>query len=218
MSVILTGSSFGPIGGSSTSQLIILLHGLGTDGHDLIKLAPNLAEILPDAQFVSPNAPFPCDMTPTGRQWFSVEDRSPKKLLVGVEAASPILNEYIDSELSRTNLSPQNIALVGFSQGTMMALHVALRRAEPIAAVVGFSGRLMAAGQLADDIRVRVPILLIHGDEDPVVPVESLTEAKKKLESVGVIVKTNRRPALGHSIDDHGLTIAGAFLKENLSQ
>ena len=218
MSVILTGSSFGPIAGGSPNQLIILLHGLGADGHNLIKLAPNLAEILPHAQFVSPNAPFPCDMTPIGRQWFSVEDRSPKKLLVGVEAASHILNEYIDSELSRANLNSQNLALVGFSQGTMMALHVTLRRVEPIAAVVGFSGRLMAAGQLADDIRVRVPILLIHGDEDPVVPVESLTEAKKKLESVGVIVKTNRRPALGHSIDDHGLTIAGAFLKENLSQ
>ena len=218
MSVILTGSSFGPIAGGSPSQLIILLHGLGADGHDLIELAPNLAEILPHAQFVSPNAPFPCDMTPIGRQWFSVEDRSPKKLLVGVEAASPILNEYIDSELSRANLNSLNLALVGFSQGTMMALHIALRRAKPIAAVVGFSGRLMAAGQLADDIRVRVPILLIHGDADPVVPVESLIEAKRILESVGVIVKTNRRPALGHSIDDHGLTIAGAFLKENFSR
>ena len=133
-----------------------------------------------------------------------------------MEAAAPILNEFIDSELARSELAPVKTALVGFSQGTMMALHVALRRAEPIAAVVGISGRLMAAGQLADDIRARPPILLIHGEADPVVPFESLAEAKAALESVGVNVETNSRPALGHSIDEHGLASSGAFLKEQL--
>ena len=216
MSAVLTGPNFGPAAGSAPSQLIILLHGLGADGHDLIGLAPHLAELLPHAQFVAPDAPFSYDTAPIGRQWFSVEDRSPERLLAGVEAAAPILSEYIDSELSRTGLEPQKVALVGFSQGTMMALHVALRRTEPVAAVVGFSGRLMAAGQLADDIRTRPPILLIHGDADPVVPFESLAEAKEALESVGVNVETNCRPALGHSIDEHGLASGCAFLKEHL--
>ncbi len=218
MNIVLAGPNFGPAAGDVPSQLIILLHGLGADGHDLIGLAPHLAELLPHAQFVAPDAPFPYDMAPMGRQWFSVEDRSPESLLAGVEAAAPILREFIDSELSRTGLEPQKVALVGFSQGTMMALHVALRRAEPVAAVVGFSGRLMAAGQLADDIRARPPILLIHGDADPVVPFESLAEAKEALESVGVNVETNSRPALGHSIDEHGLASGCAFLKEHLGR
>ena len=216
MSTGLTGPNFGPIAGGAPSQLIILLHGLGADGHDLIGLAQHWAELLPHAQFVAPDAPFPCDVAPMGRQWFSVEDRSPDRLLAGVEAAAPILDEFIDSELARTNLGPFKTALVGFSQGAMMALHVALRRAEPIAAIVGFSGRLMAAGHLADEIGARPPTLLIHGDADPVVPFESLAEAKEALESVGVNVEINSRPALGHSIDEQGLASGGAFLKEHL--
>jgi len=216
MSTVLTGPNFGPAAGGAPNQLIILLHGLGADGHDLIGLAPHLAELLPHAQFVAPDAPFPCDMAPMGRQWFSVGDRSPKRLLAGVEATAPILDEFIDSEFARTKLGPLKTAVVGFSQGTMMALHVALRRAEPVAAIVGFSGRLMAPGQLAADIRASPPTLLIHGDADPVVPFESLATAGDALEMVGVPVQTIARPALGHAIDEHGLTCGGAFLKEHL--
>jgi phospholipase/carboxylesterase len=216
MSAILAGPDFGPTAGGAPSQLIILLHGLGADGCDLIGLAPHWAELLPHAQFVAPDAPFPCDMAPMGRQWFSVEDRSTERLLEGVEAAAPILDKFIDSAIARTKLGPLKTAIVGFSQGTMMALHVALRRAEPIAAIVGFSGRLMAPGQLAADIRASPPTLLIHGDADPVVPFESLATAGDALETVGVPVQTIARPALGHAIDEHGLTCGGAFLKEHL--
>ena len=158
---------------------------------------------------------FPATWRQWGRQWFSVEDRSPDRLLAGVETAAPILDGFIESELRAPISGPskrRSLALAKDDDGVARAL----RRAEPIAAIVGFSGRLMAAGHIADEIRARPPTLLIHGDADPVVPFESLAEAKEALESVGVNVETNSRPALGHSIDKQGLASGGAFLKEHL--
>ena len=140
----LSGPSRPPALGGRPSRLVILLHGLGADGNDLIGLAPYWAPLLPTTEFLSPNAPFPCDMAPYGYQWFSAQDRSPAAVLAGVRAAAPFLDAFIDDALAERGLDDADLALVGFSQGTMMALYVGLRRSQPVAGILGFSGRLLA--------------------------------------------------------------------------
>jgi len=213
----LSGPSRPPASGGKPRRLVILLHGLGADGNDLIGLVPYWARLLPDAEFLSPNAPFPCDMAPYGYQWFSSQDRSPEAVLGGVRAAAPILDAFIDEALEERGLGSRELALVGFSQGTMMSLFVGLRRAEPVAGIVGFSGRLLAPELLASEVRSRPPILLIHGTEDPVVPHSSLAAAENELKAAGVPVETVSSVGIGHSIDDQGLRRGGQFLKNVLS-
>jgi phospholipase/carboxylesterase len=198
--------------------LVILLHGLGADGNDLIGLAPYWARLLPEAEFLSPNAPFPCDMAPHGYQWFSSQDRSPAAVLGGVRAAGPILDAFIDEALEERGLDSSELALVGFSQGTMMSLFVGLRRVEPVAGIVGFSGRLLAPELLASELRSRPPILLVHGTEDPLVRFSSLEAAETTLKAAGVPVETVTSVGIGHSIDDQGLRRGGQFLKNVLSE
>jgi phospholipase/carboxylesterase len=213
----LSGPSRPPASGGKPRRLVILLHGLGADGNDLIGLAPYWARLLPDAEFLSPNAPFPCDMAPYGYQWFSSQDRSPEAVLGGVRAAAPILDAFIDEALEQRGLGSGELALVGFSQGTMMSLFVGLRRAEPVAGIVGFSGRLLAPELLASELRSRPPILLVHGTEDPLVPYSSLAAAETTLKAAGVPVETVTSFGIGHSIDDQGLRRGGEFLKKVLS-
>jgi len=213
----LSGPSRPPAAGGKPQQLVILLHGLGADGNDLIGLAPYWARLLPGAEFLSPNAPFPCDMAPYGYQWFSSQDRSPEAVLGGVRAAAPILDAFIGEALERRGLTSSELALVGFSQGTMMSLFVGLRRTEPVAGIVGFSGRLLAPELLASELRSRPPILLVHGTEDPLVPYSSLGAAETALKAAGVPVETVTSVGIGHSIDDQGLRRGGQFLKDVLS-
>ena len=213
----LSGPSRPPASGGKPRRLVILLHGLGADGNDLIGLAPYWARLLPDAEFLSPNAPFPCDMAPYGYQWFSSQDRSPEAVLGGVRAAAPILDAFIDEALQERGLDSREVALVGFSQGTMMSLFVGLRRAEPVAGIVGFSGRLLAPELLAGELRSRPPILLVHGTEDPLVPYSSLAAAETELRAAHVPVETVTSVGIGHSIDDQGLRRGGQFLKHVLS-
>jgi phospholipase/carboxylesterase len=213
----LSGPSRPPASGGKPRRLVILLHGLGADGNDLIGLAPYWARLLPDAEFLSPNAPFPCDMAPYGYQWFSSQDRSPEAVLGGACAAAPVLNAFIDEALEERGLGSGELALAGFSQGTMMALFVGLRRAEPVAGIVGFSGRLLAPELLASELRSRPPILLVHGTEDPLVPYSSLVAAETTLKAAGVPVETVTSVGIGHSIDDQGLRRGGQFLKKVLS-
>ena len=209
----LDGPRMEPASGGAAKQLVILLHGLGADGNDLIGLASHWATLLPDAAFAAPNAPFPCDMSPMGYQWFSVQDRSSSAMLAGVRAAAPVLDAYIDQELDRIGLPPDKLAFVGFSQGTMMSLYVIPRRDGTVAGVVGFSGRLVAPEMLETETISRPPILLIHGEADDLVPFVSLAQAKQGLEAAGFTVTTVARPGLGHGIDTEGLTHGGAFLK-----
>jgi phospholipase/carboxylesterase len=213
----LSGPSRPPASGGKPRRLVILLHGLGADGNDLIGLASYWARLLPDAEFLSPNAPFPCDMAPYGYQWFSSQDRSPEAVLGGVRAAAPILDAFIDEALEERGLGSGELALVGFSQGTMMSLFVGLRRAEPVAGIVGFSGRLLAPELVASELRSRPPILLVHGTEDPLVPYSSLAAAETTLKAAGVPVETVTSVGIGHSIDDQGLRRGGQFLKKVLS-
>lgn len=213
----LAGPSRPPASGGKPRRLVILLHGLGADGNDLIGLARYWARLLPDAEFLSPNAPFPCDMAPYGYQWFSSQDRSPEAVLGGVRAAAPILDAFIDEALEERHLGSAELALVGFSQGTMMSLFVGLRRAEPVAGIVGFSGRLLAPELLASELRSRPPTLLVHGTEDPVVPCSSMAAAETALKTASVPVEAVTSVGIGHSIDDQGLRRGGQFLKRVLS-
>jgi len=208
----LNGPEFAPLNGAAAKQLVVLLHGYGADGDDLIELAPHYAETLPDAAFIAPHAPFPCEIFATGRQWFGLMDRSPAAMLAGVSAVAPALDAFLDAELVRRGLDETALALVGFSQGTMLALHVAPRRRRSCAAVVGYSGRLIAPDRLAAEAAVRPPVLLVHGDADPVVPFQSLDLAAGALRGAGFAVETHARPGLGHGIDPAGLALGKAFL------
>jgi len=209
----LSGPSQKPASGGPAKQLVVLLHGLGADGNDLIGLAPVLSQVLPDAAFVSPNAPFPCDMAPFGYQWFSVQDRTPAVMLAGVRMAASILDPFLDEQLEAHGLTPDRMALIGFSQGTMMSLHVGLRRPEPVAGILGYSGRLIAPELLPDEIRSRPPVQLVHGQADEMVPFESMALAAEALREAGVEVETHACPGLGHGIDQDGLMVGARFLR-----
>jgi phospholipase/carboxylesterase len=210
--VVLSGPRLAPRRPGPARQLVVLLHGVGADGSDLIGLAPALATALPQAAFIAPDAPEPCDMAPYGHQWFSLRDRRPAALLAGVQAGAPALDAFLDAELERHQLGPRQLALVGFSQGTMLALQVALRRAPPLAAVLGFSGALLGAEQLAQEVRAKPPIFLVHGDADAVVPVAALHAAVAGLQAAGVPVQWSLRRGLPHAIDPASLAQGGAFL------
>ncbi len=173
MNLTLSGPSHPPKSGGKPTRLVILLHGLGADGNDLIGLAPYWAPLIPDAEFLSPNAPFPCDMAPHGYQWLSARDSSAAARLAGARAAAAILDAFITEALAERALAESELALVGFSQGTMMSLFVGPRRERQLAGIVGYSGRLIAPELFGAEIRSRPPILLVHGTDDPVVAVRS---------------------------------------------
>ena len=217
MLMALSGPSRPPVAGGQPRRLVILLHGLGADGNDLIGLQQYWGRLVPEAAFVAPNAPFPCDMAPYGYEWFSVQDRTPAAVLGGVRAAGPLLDAFIDDELQKRGLDESAAALVGFSQGTMMALFVGLRRATPLAGILGYSGRLIAPDLLAGELRSRPPVLLGHGTDDPMVPFQSLAAAEAALKAAGVSVETLACVGIGHAIDPEGLQRGGSFLREVLS-
>ncbi len=196
----------------TTKRLVVFLHGLGADGNDLLSLAPMLD--LPDTHFMSPNAPFACDMAPYGYQWFSLRDRNPERILSEIRIAEPILNAFIDAALVRLKLSAPDVALIGFSQGSMMSLHTAPRRAAPIAGVVGISGALFGPERLAAEIASRPPVCLIHGTADEVVPFAAMGMAETALRETKIAVEAHARPMLGHGIDEEGIAITAAFLRQ----
>lgn len=224
----LDGPAVPPAEGGPPRQLVVLLHGYGADGNDLIALAPDLSRAFPHAAFFAPHAPQPCEVMPFGRQWFSFTQydpdlwrRDPANLKPAMEimdsgaaSTAPVLNATLDALMASHDLGPEALALIGFSQGTMMALHVALRRPVPVAAVVGFSGGLTGADTLAETITARPPVTLIHGEDDPVVPFPALAHAEAGLTAAGVTVSTHARPGLGHAIDPEGLAVAVTALRE----
>jgi phospholipase/carboxylesterase len=216
MLLSLSGPSRPPARGGKPRRLVILLHGRGADGNDLIGLSPYWAQLLPDAEFVAPDAPFPVEPEGWGYQWFNSFAPSPEMRLAGVRAAAPILDGFIDEALAERGLTPADLALVGFSQGAMMSLFVGLRRAEPIAGIVAYSGRLTGPELLASELRSRPRVLIAHGTDDPVVPYQSLPEAEAALKAAGVPVETLTCPGIGHSIDEAGLRRGGLFLREVL--
>ena len=213
----LSGPEFGPAAGSYIEQLVILCHGLGADGNDLIGLAPYYAQVLPNAKFISPNAPFPCDMAPYGYQWFSLQERSEEAMLAGAQMARPILDAFIDRQMENHGLAEDKLTLIGFSQGTMMSLFTAPRREKPVAGVVGYSGRLIGKDLIADEIRCHPPMVMINGDRDELVPAEVQPIAVETLSAAGIEIEGHIRPGLGHSIDEEGIRIAQNFLQKIFS-
>jgi phospholipase/carboxylesterase len=173
---------------------------------------PFWRDVLPHTVFLAPNAPEPCPGAPGGCQWWSLQDLSVGGRAAGVRQPAPVLNAYLDAQLARYGLSDDRLALVGFSQGTMMALHVGPRRARALAGIVGYSGMLADPDALAAEVRTTPPILLVHGDADPMVPFIALEKAETALTALGFDVATHTAPGLGHSIDAAGLRLGQQFL------
>jgi phospholipase/carboxylesterase len=201
---VLNGPGVLPASGAPTS-LVIFLHGYGSNGADLIALAPFFQAAAPQAAFLSPNAPQECPGAPDGYQWWPIIDMSREERAYGAYQAAFAVNATIDAMLERFGLSEDRLVLVGFSQGTMMALEVGLRRDKQIAGIIGYSGMIADPTRLEAEIRSRPPILLVHGDEDPVLPVSHFHETKAVLEGLGLPLTTHVSHGLGHSIDPAGL-------------
>ncbi len=212
----LDGPRLEPRSGNA-KQLVVFLHGYGADGTDLIDIGRAWQGLLPNAAFVSPHAPHPCGQAPGGREWFPLTFRDSNERWIGVNAAAPVLEAFLDSELKRRNLPPQALALVGFSQGTMMSLHVGLRRQVAPAAIVGYSGMLVVpesvnSDAFAAEIRSRPPVLLIHGDQDQLIPVQAIFHAAQGLAALELPVQWHISNGIGHGIDQEGLRHGGEFL------
>jgi phospholipase/carboxylesterase len=222
LAATLTGPRFGPAKGGKPKQLVVLLHGWGADGNDLIGLAPALAPVLPEAEFLSPDGPFDCDAG-FGRQWFSLGNRDPSSdmsdavMTARLGAVAPMIDAFIDEALAQRGLPPEKLALVGFSQGTMAALYVGLRRQHPPAGILGFSGHLVAGAALPKEPRAKPEIVLVHGEMDEILPVAASRYAEQMLKKNGYKVSAIYRPGLGHGIDEEGLRAGAAFLKRVLA-
>ena len=206
----IDGPRLNPASGR-TRQLVVFLHGYGADGNDLIGLGRQWQAMLPDAAFVSPNAPEPCAMAAGRYQWFALTRIDPNETVRGTEAAGPALDAFLDAELRRLNLDDTALALVGFSQGTMMALHVGLRRPNAPAAIVGYSG-MVAGPERLPKLAGAPPIYLQHGDQDQVIPVQALFLSAGALGAAGLPVQWRMASGIGHGIDPEGLALGGLFL------
>ncbi len=196
---------------------MVFLHGYGADGNDLIEIGRAWQGLLPDTAFVSPHAPEPCGQAPMGRQWFALTFRDVNERWIGAIKAAPVLERFLDAELARRQLPPSALALVGFSQGTMMALHVGLRRAVAPAAIVGYSGMFVAPENvepevIAEEIKSRPPVLLVHGDRDDLIPPQALFQSAQMLAAFDVPVEWHLSQGVGHGIDQEGLRHGGEFV------
>ncbi|MDG1083211.1 MAG: prolyl oligopeptidase family serine peptidase [Planktotalea sp.] len=204
-----------------TRSVVVFLHGYGANGADLLGLADPLGEHLPDTLFVAPDAPEGCAGAPMGFQWFPIpwiDGSSEEEAERGMTSAVADLNAFLDALMVDEDVLPEQVVLFGFSQGTMMALYVAPRREDELAGVVGFSGRLLAPEDLVDDVVVRPPILLVHGDADDVVPVQSLPEAADALQKAGFEdVFAHIMKGTAHGIAPDGLSVALAFMRDKLN-
>ena len=207
---------FGPASKAKPKQLVVLCHGLGADAYDLIDLGHAWQHACPDALFASVHAPFPHD-SGFGRQWWSVADRSPHIVEAGVRMAAPYLQGFIDAELVRLDLPPEAYAIMGFSQGAMMALFAGLRRPAAPRAILAFSGALVAPGSLAKERANNAPVLLMHGEADDVVPVSRSRDAEAALIAAGLPVDAHYIPGLGHGIDDTGISHGALALQRGFS-
>ena len=203
--------------GTPPKKMVIFLHGYGADGKDLISIAPLWTDALKDTIFYAPNAPEMCEMSQMGFQWFSLTDRSDEAMSAQIKHAFPILKNYIEKKCDDHNLTVQDVAIVGFSQGTMMALYTLPQMDLPCAEALCYSGRLIGLDHIAKESLQRFPICAIHGDQDEIVPYESLSNMEQRLTDLGYNIQTHTRPGLGHGIDSEGLRIGLDALQKSLS-
>jgi phospholipase/carboxylesterase len=219
MTRVLTAGRKEPQSGDTRSA-VVFLHGYGANGADLLGLADPLADHLPDTLFVAPDAPENCAGSPFGYQWFPIswiDGSSEEESSRGMQQAVEDLNAFLDALMVDEDLLPEQVCLFGFSQGTMMSLHVAPRREDPVAGIVAFSGRLLEPELLADEVQSRMPILLVHGDQDDVVPVQSLPQAAEALQNAGFSdVYAHVMKGTAHGIAPDGLSVALAFIRDQL--
>ena len=217
MTRVLNAERKEPLSGETRSA-VVFLHGYGANGADLLGLADPLGEHLPDTLFVAPDAPEACAGAPFGFQWFPIpwiDGSSEEESMAGMARAVDDLNAFLDALMVDEDLLPEQVLLFGFSQGTMMSLHVAPRREDAVAGVVAFSGRLLAPDLLADEVVSRPPVLLIHGDQDDVVPPQSLPEAAEALQNAGwEDVYAHIMKGTAHGIAPDGLSVALAFMRD----
>jgi phospholipase/carboxylesterase len=212
MTVFLDGPRMPPARGGKPDCLVVLLHGYGSNGADLISLAPYWAKALPGALFVAPNAIEPVPQAPGGYQWFHISSLDPQAMEAGVRHAAQSVDRFLDRELEKAGLDDSRLALVGFSQGTMMSLHVGLRRATAPAAILGFSGVLTGARKLKEEMTAKPPVLLVHGDQDPMIPVTAMFDSAEALAANGHGAQWHVSYGVPHSIGPDGLDLGGAFL------
>ncbi|MDB5724176.1 MAG: hypothetical protein JWQ16_930 [Novosphingobium sp.] len=213
MSKIVNGASLQPLSGGAPKQIVLLLHGFGSSGSDMIALAPTWQRGLPDALFLAPHAPQRTGFG-AGYQWWALSDITPQALAAGAALAAPAIDGFIDRKLAQYGLTEAELAIVGFSQGTMMALHVGLRRANQVAGIVGYSGMLTGAARLRHDPITKPPVLLVHGSNDPVVPVAALHTAEGELKHLGIDVTTHVSMGVAHSVDPVGLRLGAEFVSK----
>ena len=214
LSKIVNGASLKTKSGSAPKQIVLLLHGYGSSGSDMITLAPHWQDALPDTLFLAPHAPQRCGMMVSGYQWWGLTGFTPSALATGAALAAPVIDAFIDRKLDQYGLTEADLALVGFSQGTMMALHIGLRRPRQVAAVVGFSGMLTGVADLAHKDFSKPPVLLVHGTADPVVPIAALHNAESELNRLGVEVTSHISHGVAHSVDPVGLRLGRDFIAD----
>lgn len=220
MTRVLQSERKEPVSGT-TRSVVVFLHGYGANGADLLGLADPLGEHMPDTLFIAPDAPERCPGSPLGFQWFPIpwlDGSSEDEARRSMDAAIEDLNAFLDALMVDEDILPEQLALFGFSQGTMMSLHVGPRREDALAGVVGFSGRLLEPDLLVDEVKTKPPVLLVHGDQDEVVPPQSLSEAAVGLEKAGFKeVFANVMKGTGHGIAPDGLSVALAFMRDKLN-
>jgi len=213
---MLDGPRLLPASGGAPKSLVVFLHGYGADGNDLIGIGREWARALRHTAFVSPHAPEPCGGAPMGRQWFPLTMQDPRELPRGVARARPALDVFLDAELARHRLDETATALVGFSQGTMLALHVGPQRPRRLAGILGYSGLLADPQALVTGARQKPPVLLIHGDADDLIPVAAIFSAAQGLAAAEIPVEWHVSPGIPHGIGPDGLDIGLRFLKRVL--
>lgn len=208
---LLDGPHVEPGSGGAPKKLVVLLHGYGSSGADMIALAPLWRHSLPDVMFLAPNGPERCAGRPGGYQWWGLTDFSRPALAAGARRAAPALDAFLDAQLSRYGLREEDLLLVGFSQGTMMALHVGPCRSSQIAGIIGYSGMIADPRVMVGAVRTRPPVLLVHGTTDPIIPVAAIHEAKRELRRHGFEVETHIASGLGHGVDPQGMELGRRF-------
>ncbi|MBL8597388.1 MAG: dienelactone hydrolase family protein [Devosia sp.] len=217
MTQTLSGPMMPPKAGGAPKRLMVLLHGYGADGQDLISLGYQWRELWPDMLFVAPNAPDVCDMSATGYQWFPIGGEMPLRRIQGVEAARPVIVNFLIDLWAQTGISPGSTVLAGFSQGAMMALHVGTSLDQGLAGIVAFSGAFVPPAGFGSGKFARPPTALVHGDSDGVVAPDLSREAAELLAADGFDVRLHISPGVAHGIAPDGLEFATAFLVENMA-